>query len=214
KDIDVAAERGKERARGHAGDGEVDRAAPGVDASNAAADPVGQGVGRPEVVVADVEVEAAAGGIDVGHGIADVDGGQLKVAGREMLGAGVELFAAEGCRNRGEDRQGCVGLVRIGDVALGAGDDDPTGEGAAPANLDAVAKRFGGTGFADDGEIEGVAIVLHPGAELFGAVDGVGFLVIGDGVLDGAGVGRDGGTGGDEGGDAGLHVGGTTAKNP
>src|SRR5690606_33382793 len=79
KDIDVAAERGKERARGHAGDGEVDRAAPGVDASNAAADPVGQGVGRPEVVVADVEVEAAAGGNDVGHGIADVDGGQLKV---------------------------------------------------------------------------------------------------------------------------------------
>ena len=117
-----------------------------------------------------------------------------------MVGAGVEPLAGQRGDDGGQHGQRIVGLVGIGDMALRASDGDLAGERATAADLDAVTQGLGRTGFADNGEIEGVAVLGHPGHQLLGAVDGVGFLVIGDGELDGAGFGRCGGAGGDEGG--------------
>ena len=74
------------------------------------------------IVVADVETRARLAGNEIDGRIADIDRGEFEIRRRELLAAVVErrLQRGDEC-NKTADR--IVGAIRIGDVALPAGDD-------------------------------------------------------------------------------------------
>src|SRR3984893_10308823 len=104
-----------------------------------------------------------------------------------------------------------VGALRIGGVALPAGDRERPRETSAPADLQRVAHALDACGFADDAAVELFAPRLGPLQELFGAIDARAFLVAGDQerncALGLAVIDR----GGDETSDRSLHVHGAAA---
>ena len=76
--------------------------------------------------------------------------------------------------------------MRISHVALLAGNGNPSREGAAPSDLQHIAKRFARGGFADDAEINFLALLFQPLQYLFRAIDGGAFFVARDKEADGA----------------------------
>ena len=101
--------------------------------------------------------------------------------------------------------------MRIGDVALLAGDGERAGERAAAADLDHVAERFAARGLAEQAVIEFLPALGRPFQQLLRAVHARPFLVAGneqrDRAFDLAAVLREVlEHGGNEGGDRALHV--------
>src|SRR5690348_5753311 len=80
--------------------------------------------------------------------------------------------------------RGIVGQMRIGGVALNAGDGQKSVEAAAPADLHHVAELFGAGGLADDAEIETLAALRRPIEQLPRAVDRRRLFVAGDEEAD------------------------------
>src|ERR1043166_863600 len=70
--------------------------------------------------------------------------------------------------------------MRIGAVALNAVGNERSGQRAAPADLDAVAKLLDIARLAQHAMIEFFAARRRPLQQLYGAVDGVAFLIPGD----------------------------------
>ena len=131
------------------------------------------------VVVADVEAGARLAGNEIDGRIADVDRGEFQVRRRELRAAVVErrLQRGDEC-NKTADR--IVGAIRIGDVALPAGDDQRAIERAAAAGLDGVAEHFDIARLAKDAMVEFFAALGRPLQQLDGAVDRDALLVAGD----------------------------------
>ena len=77
-------------------------------------------------------------------------------------------------------RDGIVGALRIGDVALRAVDNQFSSERSTPADLDRIAKRFRIRRLADEAMIEMFALFSGPLQQFRRAVDGGTFLVAGD----------------------------------
>src|SRR5687768_12454650 len=92
------------------------------------------------VVEADVEAGAGASGNDVAGRVADIGGGHFQVGRLEVLVAVVQLHRGEGRQHFAKLGHWIVGPVRIGDVALYAGDGDPYIDRAATADLDDVSQ--------------------------------------------------------------------------
>ena len=82
----------------------------------------------------------ASAGNDVEGRIADVDAGHLEVRRLEIRRALVELERRQAREDAHQRRDRVVGEMRIGDVALLAGDRDRRRQAAAPADLDRVAE--------------------------------------------------------------------------
>ena len=115
----------------------------------------------------------------------------------------------------GEFRDRIVGLVRIGDMALNAGDLHLEAERAPASDLDRIAEPVGRCRLADETVIGYVALFLHPGENLFGAVDGRPLLIGGDEQRERARKGallHGIASSGDKGSDRTLHVGGAAAE--
>src|SRR6185295_7416976 len=89
-----------------------------------------------EVVEADVELDRGRARDDVGRPVRRPDGGDLEIGGLERIIAVVEVNGFERFDHPGQLRHRIVGAVRIGDVALQAGNRDPHVDRAAPADLD------------------------------------------------------------------------------
>ena len=131
------------------------------------------------VVVADVEAGAGLAGNEIDGRIADVDRGEFEIRRRELRAAVVERRLQRGDQgDQTADR--IVGAIRIGDVALPAGDDQRAVERAAPAGLDGVAEYFHIARLAEDAVVELFAALGRPLQQLDGAVDRDALLVAGD----------------------------------
>ena len=73
-----------------------------------------------------------------------------------MLGALVELGRGQRVQHRDETVRRIVGEMRIGGMALHAMHGQPTGQAAAPADLDHVAEHGGAGRLADEAGVEGL----------------------------------------------------------
>ncbi len=85
-----------------------------------------------------------------------------------------------------QTRDGVLGKMRIGGVALAARHADRAGQAAAPADLHGVAEARHRGRFADQRGVEAVAFAKRPVDELDCAVDRRAFLVAGDEQRQGA----------------------------
>ena len=89
-----------------------------------------------------LKTSADFAGNHVGRGIADVDGDDFEVGRLEIRACPSSSGGACSASSaRGRARDGIVGEMRIGDVALLADQLQPPGQRAAPAVLDRVAER-------------------------------------------------------------------------
>src|SRR4051812_37480015 len=103
-----------------------------------------------------------------------------------MLVALVDLGAGDAIEEARHLRNGIVGLLGIGGVALLALGNDREAHRAAAADLQGVAELVGAAWLAYDAVIGYLALLLHPGERLGGAVDGRTFLIAGDQKGNGA----------------------------
>jgi hypothetical protein len=168
------------------------------------------------VVEPDVEEGAGRAGDDVGRIAAGPDPGDLQRRRLEMCGALVERLGDQGIEQRDQPVRRVVGELRIGGMALRAGDRQHRVEAAAAADLDHLAERLGVGRLAGDAGVQLVPVLREPAQHLDGAVDRRPFLVAGDQEADRAveRAGREPPLGGrDEAGDRALHVGGAAAPD-
>jgi len=118
-------------------------------------------------------------------------------------------------QGRGQQVDGVLGEMRVGDVTLHALDAQLARERAPATVLDHVAHLFDRGGLAHDAGVQALALLLQPLADLDGAVDGGAFFIAGDEEGDAAGVIRvaahEGLGGHHHGRQRRLHVGGATA---
>ena len=132
------------------------------------------------IVEADIEARARLARNEIDDRIADVDRGEFEVRRTEPRAALVERRRHQRAHQRHQPAHRIVGALRIGDVALLAGDDQRAVERAAPADLDGVAERRHIARLAQDAMVEGFAALGRPFEQLHRAVHGDAFLVAGD----------------------------------
>ena len=122
----------------------------------------------------------ASPGMRLTVGVADVDRGEFEVRWIEVVGAVVERRRHQRAHQLDQAAHRIVGELRIGDVALLAGDHQHAVERAAPADLDRVADRRRIARLAEDAVVEVFAALGRPFEQLHRAVDRDAFLVAGD----------------------------------
>ena len=128
----------------------------------------------------------------------------------------IEGRRLQGGQNRRQRADRIVGEMGIGDMALLAGNDQPSGQRAAPAVLDGVAERGDAGRFAEQAMIEALASRSRPVQQFDRAVDGGPLLVAGDEKADRAleSAARDEAQrGGQGGGEPALHVAGAASPD-
>ena len=119
------------------------------------------------VVEADVEARPRLAGNEVDGLVADVDRGEFQMRRLEI--ASVPSSSGSACSaaisvDQPADR--IVGALRIGDMALLAGDDQRAVERAAPADLDGVAERRDIARLAENAVVEFLAALGRPFQQL------------------------------------------------
>ena len=130
-----------------------------------------------------------------------------------MRGAGIQRFGQLGDQRR-QNRNRIERVLRIGGVALHAGDGERYLHGTAPADLDRVGGARGGRRLADEAVIDALAFLRKRFQNRPGAVDVDAFFVTGDEQADGAfrlALRQHALHGGDETGDGGFHIGGAAS---
>ena len=122
-----------------------------------------------------------------GAGVA-VDIDHLKAAGREVPVALVQGFEIDGADEIRQIVYRVPGLLRVGDMSLYSAQRHQSGQAAAAAHANGIAKDFGAGGFSDDAPVYSFA----PPVQLFHhperSVARFPFLIAGDQERDGTGM--------------------------